>query len=57
VTKDSRIEICNTKAAAIFKFESTELVGADVNILVPSEYRKSHSEHITKYFKRKNTQF
>jgi len=41
-SKESRIETCNLKAAQLFKYDLNELIGSDLNILVPSDKRKSH---------------
>jgi len=42
VTSESKIEKANEQAAIIFKFEMSELIGNDVNILVPPDFRKDH---------------
>ena len=42
VSNESKIEKTNLHAANIFKFDISELIGNDINILIPPGIRKDH---------------
>ena len=50
VNERGRIELVNAQAERMFGFDRTELLGRDVEMLVPMPYRGSHGDHRAHYF-------
>jgi PAS domain S-box-containing protein len=44
------IQVVNAQAEQLFGYSRSEMLGRDVEILVPARYRPSHSGHRTQYF-------
>jgi PAS domain S-box-containing protein len=50
VSPDGRIAFVNSQLEQLFGYERGELVGANVDILVPAQYRGHHARHRAGYF-------
>ena len=50
VNERGRIELVNAQAERMFGYDRLELLGQDVEMLVPMPYRGSHASHRAKYF-------
>src|SRR4051812_7451665 len=50
VARDGRIVLVNSQTERVFGYVRTELVGKDVEILVPPRFRDAHPGHRTGYF-------
>ncbi len=50
VDNTGTIRSINTGALKIFGYEENELLGENVNVLVPPEFRRLHPAHIARYF-------
>ncbi|MBT8049313.1 MAG: response regulator [Xanthomonadales bacterium] len=49
IDEDGRIETFNQGAEKMFGYTSAELVGANVNCLMPEPYHSDHNRHLQKY--------
>lgn len=54
IDTDGKILMCNKAAHQIFGYESGELMGKDIAILMPSPYREHHSRYIKDYIQSGN---
>ena len=50
VGEDSRIEIVNVQAERLFGFTRAELVGHELEILIPPRFRGAHAGHTRRFF-------
>jgi len=51
VNQDGRIELVNSQLERLFGYDRSELIGASVDILVPTQYRGDHPSRRTGYFR------
>ncbi len=49
IDKDAHIVIANHNASQLFEYALDELVGQEITMLIPQQYRKAHGEHFMKY--------
>ncbi|MFT3895660.1 MAG: PAS domain S-box protein [Anaerolineales bacterium] len=50
VDKDGIIQLVNSQTEKMFEYERTEMIGKDIEILVPKRYRKKHVNHREGYY-------
>lgn len=50
--KAGEILLVNPKAESLFGYETGELIGHNINTLIPKEHRKNHEGYIKGYFKK-----
>ncbi len=50
VNQDQKIVSTNASANAMFGYETNELIGQSLNILIPNSYHPKHSDHFTSFF-------
>ncbi len=50
VSKDAKIVLLNAQLAALFGYTEEELIGRDLDFLIPERYRGSHRENVAHYF-------
>jgi PAS domain S-box-containing protein len=50
VSKDAKIVRINAQLGGLFGYTEKELIGRDLDSLIPERYRTRHSENIAKYF-------
>lgn len=53
VNEEQIIVSANTRTNQMFGYETDELRGQSLNILIPDAYRESHEKHVTRYYKEK----
>ncbi|NAS11921.1 PAS domain-containing sensor histidine kinase [Poritiphilus flavus] len=49
VNKDKVIVAANGSAHEMFGYEKTSLIGKNLNLLIPTEYRKAHDGHVKQF--------
>lgn len=52
VNVQGTIELVNERLAELFGYEMDEVLGKDLNILIPSDLRSSHQKHVYNYFEK-----
>lgn len=57
VNSESLILRLNPQAEKIFGYIEKELIGKSIEILIPERFRKSHNEHMRKYFEKPRIRF
>ncbi|MEO5790212.1 MAG: PAS domain S-box protein [Gelidibacter sp.] len=50
VDKDQKIVSTNASADTMFGYETNELIGQSLNVLIPNNYHPKHSDHFTSFF-------
>lgn len=50
VDKQARIVLLNAQLASLFGYSEEELIGRDLDSLIPERYREGHREKVEKYF-------
>ena len=50
VDQDTKIVLTNAQAEKLFGFSEQEMIGMDLQNLIPSRFRSGHKENIQKYF-------
>ncbi|MBI5847329.1 MAG: PAS domain S-box protein [Nitrospirae bacterium] len=50
VSRDAKIVLLNAQLAALFGYAEDELIGRDLDFLIPERYRGSHRENVVRYF-------
>ena len=50
VNKGAKIVLVNAQLSALFGYSEEELVGCDLNRLIPEPYRSAHRTHVESYF-------
>jgi PAS domain S-box-containing protein len=50
VNKDAKIVLLNAQLCALFGYSEEELLGCDLDCLVPERYRSGHRAHVEHYF-------
>jgi PAS domain S-box-containing protein len=50
VSQDGKIHIANRRIEAMFGYSREELIGQDLDVLVPQRYRATHGGHRNRYF-------
>lgn len=51
VNKDAKIVLLNAQLATLFGYTEDELIGRDLDFLIPERYRDKHRENVAHYFK------
>ncbi|HET9932412.1 MAG TPA: PAS domain S-box protein [Polyangiaceae bacterium] len=51
VGSDARIRFINAQAEQLFGYASSELLGRDLDLLVPSKFHVAHVEHLRRFFR------
>jgi len=57
VNNKGLISQTNAQAEKIFGYETKELIGRSVDILIPERFRKSHNEHLKEYIQNPRKRF
>ncbi|HEX5172026.1 MAG TPA: PAS domain-containing sensor histidine kinase, partial [Cyclobacteriaceae bacterium] len=52
ISREGRIELANPTIEKIFGYQTGELIGRPVEILIPEAFQKKHIGHRTRYFER-----
>lgn len=55
VDRDRRIRFVNRKAEALFGYAREELLGAEVETLIPARFQQGHARHVAEFFARPET--
>ena len=50
VNSDAKIVLVNSQLGALFGYSEEELVGCDLDCLIPEHYREVHRTHLERYF-------
>ena len=50
VNSDAKIVLVNSQLGALFGYSEEELVGCDLDCLIPDHYREVHRTHLERYF-------
>lgn len=50
VGEKERIELVNEKAESLFGYSRSELIGRELELLVPERFRSGHSTYVTRFF-------
>lgn len=50
VSRDARIVLLNAQLATLFGYTEEELIGRDLDFLIPERYRKGHRDNVAHYF-------
>ncbi|RZV33689.1 MAG: PAS domain S-box protein [Chromatiales bacterium] len=50
VNAKGQIESFNRAAEKMFGYSEKEIVGQDVHVLIPEQYRNQHAQHVTRFF-------
>lgn len=50
VNKEAKIALVNAQLCALFGYSEEELVGCDLDCLIPERYRSGHRAHVDRYF-------
>ncbi|MEE4292259.1 MAG: PAS domain S-box protein, partial [Cycloclasticus sp.] len=54
MNQEQIIVAANNRANAIFGYDEEEIVGMNLNNLVPESFRKSHEKHVQKYYNKED---
>ena len=55
IGQDARIRFMNAQAERLFGYGPKELLGKDLNVVIPSKYHASHGEHLKRFFREPRT--
>lgn len=50
VSRDAKIVLLNAQLAALFGYREDELIGRDLDSLIPERYRGRHGDNVARYF-------
>ena len=50
VGEDGRIRIINVQTEVLFGYRRDELIGQRLDMLIPERFRRSHGDHLSRYF-------
>jgi PAS domain S-box-containing protein len=52
VNRDAKIVLVNAQLVSLFGYTEEELIGRDLDILIPERFRRHHRENVARYFDR-----